>query len=84
MVDSNSFNDVFVTLPNNLEFMSEFLELFLLIRSEARKNHGRTCLLSLDIWQLSNKFNVFMEDVFLKDSLEFPVSIMLEDVFQRL
>lgn len=25
-----------------------------------------------------------MEDVFLKDSLEFPVSIMLEDVFQRL
>lgn len=82
LVDFDSLDDIFVTFPDDFEFISQLFEFFFFLWFEGGEDDGGAGLLAFDVGQVSDDVDVFVEDVFFEDGLEFSVSVMFEDIFE--
>ncbi len=83
LIDFDGFNDVFVSLPYDFESVSKFFNFLFFGGLETWKNDGWAGFLTLNVWQVSDHVDVFMEDIFLKNSLKLSISVMLQHILQR-
>lgn len=83
LINLDSFNDVFVTLPDNFKSVSKFFNFLFFGRLETWENDGWAGFFTFDVGQVSDHVDIFMKDIFLKNSLKLSVSVMLQHILQR-
>ena len=83
LIDFDSFNDVFVTLPDNFESVSKLINFLFFSGLKTRENDGRTGFFTFNVGQVSDDIKIFMKNILFKNSLKLSVSVMLQHILQR-